>query len=81
MCAQLDCSYHQLYKCLDHYGLREELAEAKKNLVGIAEKALLECLQSDNESVKLRAAETTLKSLGKEDGWAQGPQIAQQITV
>ena len=79
LCAQLDCSYKQLYNCIDHYGLREELAEAKKNLVGIAESALLECLHSENEQIKLRAAETTLKSLDKET-WGQGPQIAQQIT-
>lgn len=79
ICAQLDCSYKQAYNCIDHYGLRDELAEAKKNLVGLAEKAILDCLKSDNDAIKLRAAETTLKSLGKDDGWAQGPQIAQQI--
>lgn len=69
ICGIVDCTYKQLYKAIDYYGLREYLADSKKHLVGMAEKAILECLESQNEQVKLRAAETTLKSLGKTDGW------------
>lgn len=69
ICGIVDCTYKQLYKAIDYYGLREYLADSKKQLVGMAEKAILECLESQNEQVKLRAAETTLKSLGKTDGW------------
>ena len=48
----------------------------------MAEKAIVECLASQNEQVKLRAAETTLKSLGKADGWNfDGTTINQQINV
>ena len=77
ICDLLDCTANQFYKAVDKYGLREELKEAKNNLVGVAEKAILECLRSENENVKLKSAEITLKSLGK-DTWSQTPQV--QIT-
>lgn len=70
LCNVLDCTYAQFYKALDHYNLRECLANAKKNLVSLAEKAILDCLKSENITIKLRAAETTLKSLGKTEGWS-----------
>ena len=62
--------------------LRDFLKDCKKGLVGLAEKAILDCLMSANENIRLRAAETTLKSLGKEE-WNESPQvqIAQQINV
>lgn len=82
ICGICDCTYKQLYKAIDYYDLREYLADSKKQLVGMAEKAILECLASQNEQVKLRAAETTLKSLGKADGWNFDSQVInQQINV
>ena len=82
ICGIVDCTYKQLYKAIDYYDLREYLADSKKQLVGMAEKAIVECLASQNEQVKLRAAETTLKSLGKADGWNfDGTTINQQINV
>ena len=82
ICGIIDCNYKQLYKAIDHYNLRECLANAKKNLVGIAESAILDCLKSQNENVKLRACEITLKSLGKTSGWNfDTTQINQQINV
>ena len=82
ICGLLDCTYAQLYRAIDHYGLREFLGESKKRLVGIAENAILECLSSQNEQIKLRAAELTLKSLGKNDGWGtEGTTINQQINI
>ena len=81
-CAKLDCTFSQFYKAIDYYGLREFLGESKKRLVGIAENAILECLSSQNEQIKLRAAELTLKSLGKNDGWGtEGTTINQQINI
>ena len=80
--AQIDCTYNQFYKALDHYNLRECLANAKKNLVGLAESAILDCLKSENANIKLRAAQTTLQSLGKTEGWSfDTTQINQQINV
>ena len=82
ICGVIDCTYKQLYRAIDHYNLRECLANAKKNLVGLAEKAILDCLKSQNENIKLKAAETTLKSLGKTEGWRfDTTQINQQINV
>lgn len=82
ICGIIDCNFSQFYKALDHYNLRECLANAKKNLVSLAEKAVLECLKSQNEQIRLRAAETTLKSLGRGEGWSfDTTQINQQINV
>ena len=82
LCNVLDCTYSQFYKALDYYNLRDFLAESKKRLVGLAEKAILDCLSSQNEQIKLKAAETTLKSLGKTDGWRfDTAQINQQINI
>ena len=77
ICPILDCTPKQLYRAIDKWNLREELKEAKNNLVGVAEKAILDCLRSENENIKLKSAEITLKSLGK-DTWSQTPQV--QIT-
>lgn len=77
ICSLLDCTPKQFYKAVDKWGLRDHLKEAKNNLVGVAEKAILDCLRSDNENIKLKSAEITLKSLGKET-WSQNPQV--QIT-
>ena len=82
LCNLLDCTYAQFYRALDQYNLRECLANAKKNLVGLAEKAILDCLKSQNENIKLKASEITLKSLGKTDGWNfDNTTINQQINV
>ena len=82
LCNVLDCTYAQFYKAIDQYNLRDCLTNAKKNLVSLAENAILDCLTSQNEQVKLRAAETTLKSLGKTEGWGvEGTTINQQINV
>ena len=82
LCAKLDCTAKQFYKAIDHWKLRDFLKDCKKGLVGLAEKAILDCLMSADESIRLRAAVTTLKSLGK-DEWNESPQvqIAQQINV
>ena len=82
LCGVLDCTYAQLYRAIDHYNLRDCLTSAKKNLVGIAENAILDCLQSQNENIKLKASEITLKSLGKTSGWNfDNTTINQQINV
>lgn len=82
LCNLLDCTYAQLYRAIDHYGLRDFLAESKKRLVSLAEKAILDCLTSQNENIKLKASEITLKSLGRTEGWSfDTTQINQQINI
>ena len=77
VCGLLDCTPKQFYIAVDKWGLRDHLKEAKSQLVGVAEEAILDCLHSGNENIKLKSAEITLKSLGK-DTWSQAPQV--QIT-
>ena len=77
ICNLLDCTAKQFYNAVDKFGLRDHLKESKNNLVSVAEKAILDCLRSENENIKLKSAEITLKSLGKET-WSQNPQV--QIT-
>lgn len=77
ICDLLDCTAKQFYNAVDKWELRDSLKDAKNNLVSVAEKAILDCLRSQNENIKLKSAEITLKSLGK-DTWSQTPQV--QIT-
>lgn len=69
ICCLLDCNYKQFYNALDYYDLRGKLIEAKQAMVSLAESAVIDCLNSKRETVKLRAAEITLKSLGQNFGW------------
>jgi hypothetical protein len=56
ICSLVDCTYKQLYNALDKYELRDCLTQAKKNLVSLAEKAVLDCLHSESEKIRLDAA-------------------------
>lgn len=81
ICNELDCTYAQFYKTIKQLGLQEDLTEAKKNLVSLAEKTLLEALASVDEKTRVDVAKYILKTQGKVFGWNEGPQIAQQINV
>lgn len=83
ICSLLDCNYKQFYNALDYYDLRGKLIEAKQAMVGLAESAVIDCLNSKRETVKLKAAEITLKSLGQNFGWNadNGVVINQQINT
>ena len=80
VCGLLDCTPKQFYNAVDKWGLSDPLKEAKNQLVGVAEEAILDCLHSDNENIKLKSAEITLKSLGK-DTWSQAPQVKIQQNI
>ena len=80
VCSLLDCTPKQFYNAVDKWDLRDHLKEAKNQLVGVAEQAILDCLHSDNENIKLKSAEITLKSLGK-DTWSQAPQVQIQQNI
>lgn len=82
ICSMLDCTYKQFYKAIDKYNLRQCLFDAKQQIVGMAEEAILDCLKSKNEAIKLKSAEITLKSLGKNCGWSNDSTIInQQINI
>ena len=79
ICRDLDCTIHQLTNYLNiHSELKPLIAEAKKEIVSLAEETLLANLKSDNPQVSQRAAEFILKTLGRET-YAVDP--AAQITV
>ena len=44
ICNELDCTYSQFYKAVKSFGLDQMLADAKKNLVSLAEQTLFEAL-------------------------------------
>lgn len=69
ICSLVDCTYKQLYGAIDKYELRDVLAESKQQLVSIAEKAVLDCLNSESEKIRFEAARHTLNSLGRSQGW------------
>lgn len=78
ICSILDCTYKQFYNALDKYDLRDALSESKKQLVSIAEKAVLDCLNSESEKIKLEAAKHTLNSLGRDSGWGNNQTVINQ---
>lgn len=80
VCNMLDCTASQFYKALKHFGLEEELEKAREQLASKAESTLLKALESDDEKIRLQAAEFVLKMRGQRCGWIGSPS-AQQIDV
>lgn len=81
ICIHFNCTPKQLYTRIDKFGLREQMAEARKNLVAQAESVVGKALKSDNEKLRVDTARFILERLGRDDGWGQNPQIVQQIDV
>ena len=79
ICRDLDCTIHQLTNYLNiHSELKQLIAEAKKEIVSLAEETVLSNLHSPNPQIAQRAAEFILKTLGRET-YAVDPTT--QITV
>ena len=81
MCAYLKCSPKQLWNAVDRFGLRERMLEARNNLIDEAESTIRGILHSSDEKNALAASKFILERLGRENGWGQNPQIAQQINI
>ena len=81
MCAYLKCSPKQLWNAIDRFGLRERMFEARNNLIDEAESTMRGILHSSDEKNALAASKFILERLGREKGWGQNPQIAQQINI
>lgn len=68
ICRDLDCTIHQLTNYLNiHSELKPLIAEAKREIVSLAEEKLLQNLNSADESIRQRAVEFILKTLGREE--------------
>lgn len=81
ICIYFNCTPKQLYTRIDKFGLREQMVEARKNLVAQAESVVGKALKSDNEKLRVDTARFILERLGRDEGWGQNPQIVQQIDV
>ena len=79
VCRELDCTMAQLNHYVNiHSELKPLFAEAKREIVSLAEEKLLQNLNSADESIRQRAIEFILKTLGREE-YAAEPST--QITV
>lgn len=81
ICSSLDCSYAQWQVYLKHRpDMKATQQEARQGIVDMAEKRLLENLNSKDDSTAQRAAEFILKHLGTSRGWSDLHPL-QQINV
>lgn len=46
--------------------------KAREGIVNLAEDVIIKSLQSSDEKIRLEAAKTTLRSLGRNYGWGDG---------
>lgn len=68
VCRELDCTMSQLNNYVKiHSELKPLFSEAKKEIVSLAEEKLLQNLNSEDESIRQRAIEFILKTLGKDE--------------
>ena len=68
VCRELDCTMAQLNHYVNiHSELKPLIAEAKREIVSLAEETVLANLHSPNPQIAQRAAEFILKTLGKEE--------------
>ena len=81
-CNVLDCTYSQFWQAASHWDLRDFVKQQKAALVSKAEQTIAEKLDSQIDSVALRAAEIVLKSqAAKEQGWGSQPQVQVNTAV
>lgn len=81
ICNELDCTFYALTKYARKNKLEGDINEARGTLMEVAQDAILGCLNSKDERVRLDAAKFTLKTLGKEKGWSENPNFAVNIQI
>lgn len=81
-CNVLDCTYSQFWQAASHWELRDFVKQQKAALVSKAEQTIAEKLDSQIDTVALRAAEIVLKSQAARDqGWGSQPQVQVNTAV
>ena len=81
-CNVLDCTYSQFWQAASHWELTDFVKQQKAALVSKAEKTLADKLDSQIDSVALRAAEILLKTQAARDqGWGSQPQVQVNTAV
>lgn len=82
ICNELDCTLQQFNVYLrSHPEMKLDLIAARQALIDLAEDVIKKNLTSENEMVRQKAAEFTLKSLGRNEGWCPENVNAMQINV
>lgn len=71
MCKVIDCTQRQLHYYLEkHPEVKKSMLIARDKIIDMAEKVIRENLtQTEDPELRQRAAEFTLKSLGRLRGW------------
>ena len=83
ICKLLDCSQTQLRNYLEeHPELKQVMLDAREQILDLAESVIRENLtQTENPELRQKAAEFTLKTIGRNRGWAIGDYPAMQVNV
>ena len=83
ICKLLDCSQTQLRNYLEeHQELKQVMLDAREQILDLAESVIKENLtQTENPELRQKAAEFTLKTIGRHRGWAIGDYPAMQVNV
>ena len=83
ICKVLDCSQTQLRNYLEeHPELKQVMLDAREQILDLAESVIRENLtQTENPDLRQKAAEFTLKTIGRHRGWAIGDYPAMQVNV
>ena len=83
ICKMLDCSQTQLRNYLEeHQELKQVMLDAREQILDLAESVIKENLtQKENPELRQKAAEFTLKTIGRHRGWAIGDYPAMQVNV
>lgn len=83
ICKVLDCSQTQLRNYLEeHPELKQVMLDAREQILDLAESVIRENLtQTENPELRQKAAEFTLKTIGRHRGWAIGDYPAMQVNV
>ena len=83
ICKMLDCSQTQLRNYLEeHQELKQVMLDAREQILDLAESVIKQNLtQTENPELRQKAAEFTLKTIGRHRGWAIGDYPAMQVNV
>ncbi len=79
---KLDCSVKQLEAWLDgNPRVKYDMVKAREGIVNLAEEVIIKSLCSKDEKVRLEAAKTTLRQLGRNYGWGEANQPALNVSI
>lgn len=72
----LDATSVQLKWYLEkHPWAKSEIVQAREGIVSLAEEVIVNALKSDDEEVRMDAAKTVLRQLGRNHGWGENTNV------